>query len=114
MEGINELYNYFKDGYKAFISEAGNDFKYIKDNLPNYMKSFSNANENGKNLVFVSLIYTDKKIVPHITFSTEYLIIDYQFPGARNYNYNCLTVFVHFNADTFKEEVNKFKELLKQ
>ena len=113
MKEIEKIINFINNGYSTFVSENANElFPYAKKSFPNYKESLQEACKNGKNLVFVSLLYVDKKITPYITISNEYTISDHRFPGARSFNYECITIFLHFNAENFEIEINEFIKTL--
>jgi len=108
MNGIDKIIELINNDYDIFISESEFEFSNIK--LP-HKKSFQDVNKNGKNLVFVFLQHKEK-IIPHITLSNDYTIVDHKLPYAQSFNYNCVTVFFHFNIDNVHEELFKLEKLL--
>jgi hypothetical protein len=94
--------------FSYYISETSNWLKnYLKIPTNQHLSNISKNEENI--IVFAALTYYEK-IVPKISVSTEYDVFDHRFPNVQFNNHKCITIFLHCNIRTIKEDIDYINE----
>ena len=89
--------------FNYYISETSDWLKkYLNIPANQYLSKILQNEENI--VVFAALTYYEK-IVPKISISMEYDIFDHRFPNVQFNNHKCITVFLHCNLRTLKEDI---------